>query len=82
MTDRLSHLKLALDLGFQLGQGKKVDLREMADKHLTKECPRCEGHRVVEVERDRLDPEDEPAGTLVTVLIDCPNCKGTGRVPA
>ena len=50
MTDRLSHLKLAMDLGFQLGQGKKVDLNEMADKHLTKECPRCEGRGRVESE--------------------------------
>ena len=76
MTDRLSHLALAMDLGFQLGQGKKVDLREMADKHLTKECPRCGGHGLVE------DFLDKPVGMLVTKLVECPDCKGTGRVPA
>lgn len=72
MTDRLSHLKLAMDLGFQLGQGKKVDLSEMADKHLTKECPRCGGRGY------RLWRNAD--GTKRTS--DCATCGGTRRVPA
>ena len=74
MTDRLSHLKLAMDLGFNLGQGKKVDLSEMADKHLTKECPRCEGSGKLQV----WDHETDGTGRIEM----CPDCKGTGRVPA
>ena len=72
MTDRLSQLQLAMDLGFQLGQGKKVDLGELADKHLTKECPDCGGHGVV---------GDTESYVGITVVGDCERCKGTGRVP-
>jgi len=88
MTDRLSHLKLAMDVGFQLGQGKKVDLSEMADKHLTKECPRCQGHGEIpeggETWEDTYCVQHGYA-TRETRGCDnydeCPDCEGTGRVP-
>ena len=88
MSDRLGHLKLAMDLGFQLGQGKKVDLSEMADKHLTKECPRCEGHG--ELPEGGQFWEDDYSNQQGFATRDsrgcdnydeCPDCDGTGRVP-
>ena len=97
MTDRLSHVMLALDLGYQLGQGKKVDLNELADKHLTKECPRCQAHpqdcpNSVEFggtcDNGKIggDAGERPWEEEDCPVCDgegrCPDCKGTGRVPA
>ena len=86
MTDRLSHLKLAMDLGFQLGQGKKVDLSEMADKHLTKDCPDCGGTGECPDNADFGGECDNgkvggDAGERPWEIEDCPKCDGTGECP-
>ncbi|MCK4511290.1 hypothetical protein KAW64_06095 [bacterium] len=67
MTDGLRHLDTALELGRQLGRGEKV--------RLTKECPRCEGSGKLQV-WDYKTPDG--AGRVEV----CPDCKGTGRIPA
>ena len=81
MTDGLRHLDMALELGRQLGRGEKV--------RLTKECPRCEGHG--ELPEGGQFWEDDYSNQRGYATSEsrgcdnyevCPDCKGTGRIPA